>query len=183
MKPLTTMSSTFPAIADVSGSSACFRHLLQGREAGAREVAWQDEAPGHTDVRMRRDVRQPVQRPTVAPVAYPLAEIPHGPAPASPNGLHHGVVAGTLFLCGSCVSYAVWFVVQARLAKVFSSKYLATTLTCLVGSLQSLVVGILLGHGRAEWKLKWDLQLLTVVYSVISDNTYHQLPVDLIGSP
>ncbi|XP_025801750.1 WAT1-related protein At5g64700-like [Panicum hallii] len=83
----------------------------------------------------------------------------------SPAGLHHGMVAGTLFLCGSCLSYALWFIVQARLAKVFPSKYLVTTLTCLLGSLQCFVVGISLGHSRAEWKLKWDLQLLTVVYS------------------
>jgi len=55
---------------------------------------------------------------------------------------------------------------QARLAKVFPSKYLVTTLTCLLGSLQCFVVGISLGHNRAEWRLKWDLQLLTVVYSV-----------------
>ncbi|CAL5062062.1 unnamed protein product [Urochloa decumbens] len=81
------------------------------------------------------------------------------------SDLHHGMVTGTLFLCGSCLSYALWFIVQARLAKVFPSKYLVTTLTCLLGSLQSFVVGISLGHSRAEWKLKWDLQLLTIVYS------------------
>ncbi|TKW35451.1 hypothetical protein SEVIR_2G373300v4 [Setaria viridis] len=86
-------------------------------------------------------------------------------AATSPTGLHHGMVAGTLFLCGSCLSYALWFIVQARLAKVFPSKYLVTTLTCLLGSLQCFVVGISLGHSRAEWRIKWDLQLLTVVYS------------------
>ncbi|CAL5083626.1 unnamed protein product [Urochloa decumbens] len=89
----------------------------------------------------------------------------HVAATRSPADLHHGMLAGTLFLCGSCLSYALWFIVQARLAKVFPSKYLVTTLTCLLGSLQSLVVGISLGHSRAEWKLKWDLQLLTIVYS------------------
>jgi ABC-type dipeptide/oligopeptide/nickel transport system permease component len=59
---------------------------------------------------------------------------------------------------------------QARIVKMFPSKYLVTTLTCLLGSLQCLVVGISLGHSRAEWKLKLDLQLLTIVYSVISQN-------------
>ncbi|TVU20291.1 hypothetical protein EJB05_36495, partial [Eragrostis curvula] len=38
-------------------------------------------------------------------------------------------------------------------------------LTCLVGSIQSFVVGICLNHDRATWTLKWDLQLLIVVYS------------------
>ncbi|KAK3125444.1 hypothetical protein QOZ80_7BG0605010 [Eleusine coracana subsp. coracana] len=86
-------------------------------------------------------------------------------ASSASNGLHFGMAGGTVFLCGSCLSYGLWFVVQARLAKVFPSKYLVTTLTCLLGSLQSVVVGIFLNHGIAQWKIKWDLQLLTVVYS------------------
>jgi hypothetical protein len=79
------------------------------------------------------------------------------------------MVAGTLFLCGSCLSYALWFIVQARVAKVFPSRYWAAMLTCLIGSVQSFVLDIFLSHGKAahsEWRLKWDLQLLTVVYSV-----------------
>lgn len=58
--------------------------------------------------------------------------------------------------------------VQARVAKVFPSRYWATMLTCLIGSVESFAVGIFLGHDKAQWRLKWDLQLLTVVYSVCS---------------
>ncbi|CAL5047104.1 unnamed protein product [Urochloa decumbens] len=86
-------------------------------------------------------------------------------APAATSTPHHDMVAGTLFLCGSCLSYALWFIVQARLGKVFPSRYWTTMLTCLSGSIQSFVVGVFLIHGRADWRLKWDLQLLTVVYS------------------
>ncbi|KAL6606477.1 hypothetical protein ACP70R_042130 [Stipagrostis hirtigluma subsp. patula] len=94
-----------------------------------------------------------------------LLKYAHAPAPASSAVAHHNMVAGTLFLCGSCLSYAMWFIVQARLAKVFPSRYWSTMLTCLLGSMQSFVVGVFLSHNRAEWKLRWDLQLLTVVYS------------------
>ncbi|KAL6861393.1 hypothetical protein ACP4OV_017093 [Aristida adscensionis] len=87
------------------------------------------------------------------------------PASSAGGGAHHSMVAGTLFLCGSCLSYALWFTVQVRLAKAFPSRYWATTLTCAMGSMQSFVVGVFLSHNKAEWKLKWDLQLLTVVYS------------------
>lgn len=59
---------------------------------------------------------------------------------------------------------------QARLAKVFPSKYWMTMLTCVVGSLESLVVGMCISHDHAEWALKWDMQLLTVVYSVSNNN-------------
>ena len=52
--------------------------------------------------------------------------------------------------------------------KVFPSTYWMTTLTSLVGSMQSLVVGVLVVPDRAEWRLEWNLKLLTVVYSVRS---------------
>ncbi|KAK3134816.1 hypothetical protein QOZ80_5BG0411050 [Eleusine coracana subsp. coracana] len=84
-------------------------------------------------------------------------------APASPAGAHrHGMVAGTVFLCGSCVGYSLWLIVQARVARIFPAKYSITMLTCLVGSIQSFLVGICIS--RTGWKLGWNLQLLTVVY-------------------
>ncbi|CAM0912465.1 unnamed protein product [Alopecurus aequalis] len=89
--------------------------------------------------------------------------------------VHHGhdMVVGTLFLIGSCVSYALWFVVQARVAMVFPSRYWATTLTCAVGSLQSAAAaavavaysGADANGGWSAWRLRWDMQLATVVYS------------------
>jgi hypothetical protein len=41
-----------------------------------------------------------------------------GGAPAASGGRHgdDGMVAGTLFLCGSCLSYALWFIVQVHAA-------------------------------------------------------------------
>ncbi|GJN32819.1 hypothetical protein PR202_gb21350 [Eleusine coracana subsp. coracana] len=93
---------------------------------------------------------------------YSHAQQTASTASSGSGELHYGMAVGTLLLCGSCLSYGLWFVVQARLAKVFPSKYLVTTLTCLVGSLQSFTVGIFINHSIGQWKIKWDLQLLTV---------------------
>uniref|UniRef100_A0ACD5X902 Uncharacterized protein n=1 Tax=Avena sativa TaxID=4498 RepID=A0ACD5X902_AVESA len=81
--------------------------------------------------------------------------------------VQHNMVAGTLFLCASCLGYAFWFIIQVRLAEVFPSRYWATTLTCLSGSLQAFAVGILIDQDTSAWRLKWDLQLLIIVYSGI----------------
>lgn len=35
----------------------------------------------------------------------------HTQAAASP-AVHHNMVAGTLFLCGCCLGYAFWFIIQ-----------------------------------------------------------------------
>lgn len=41
-----------------------------------------------------------------------LLNYSHGDTPAATGGHHHDMVAGTLFLCGSCLSYALWFIIQ-----------------------------------------------------------------------
>ncbi|CAN6198333.1 unnamed protein product [Urochloa humidicola] len=91
----------------------------------------------------------------------------HDQAAANTAGAHHDKVVGTLWLCGSCVSYALYFIVQERLVKVYPSTYWMAMLTSLVGSIQSFVVGVLVVHDRSQWMmLKWDLiKILTVIYS------------------
>ena len=45
----------------------------------------------------------------------------HAHAPASPTGAHHNnMVAGTLFLCASCVGYSLWLIIQVRVIQSFS---------------------------------------------------------------
>uniref|UniRef100_A0ACD6AT99 Uncharacterized protein n=1 Tax=Avena sativa TaxID=4498 RepID=A0ACD6AT99_AVESA len=97
----------------------------------------------------------------------------HSHAAGSAALVHGDMALGTLFLVGSCVSYALWFVVQARVAVVFPSRYWSTTLTCLVGSVQSAIAAAVAvaitgaGHGLglAACRLRWDMQLAMVVYS------------------
>ncbi|XBI15526.1 hypothetical protein VPH35_057933 [Triticum aestivum] len=59
----------------------------------------------------------------------------------------------------------------ARVAKVFPSRYWSTALTCAAGSLQSAAAAaaatvLAPREGwAAEWRMGWDLRLVTVVYS------------------
>ncbi|XP_059628902.1 WAT1-related protein At5g64700-like [Cornus florida] len=91
---------------------------------------------------------------------------------------HHGVhqhlitrttkpnwTRGTLFLVASVLSYATWFIVQVKLFKVFPYKYWATLFTCIIASIQSVVIGLCLDRKEAAWKLGWNLQLITIFYS------------------
>jgi hypothetical protein len=50
----------------------------------------------------------------VWPTGLLLLQGSHAHAPASPTGAHHNMVAGTLFLCGSCVGYSLWLIIQVR---------------------------------------------------------------------
>ncbi|PUZ73640.1 hypothetical protein GQ55_1G003600 [Panicum hallii var. hallii] len=79
---------------------------------------------------------------------------------------HHNMALGTVYLCGSCLAYALWFIVQVRVGREFPCKYLSTMLACVSGTAQALLIGAAASRGRAaSWRLDWDLQLVAVVYS------------------
>lgn len=77
----------------------------------------------------------------------------------------HNWVRGTIFLLGSLFSYAFWFITQAKLFRVYPSKYCATMLTCVAGCFQTTAIGLIVNRSADAWVLKWDLQLATIVYS------------------
>ncbi|XP_043721136.1 WAT1-related protein At5g64700-like [Telopea speciosissima] len=72
---------------------------------------------------------------------------------------------GTMFLMGSSFCYATWFILQVKLLKVYPFKYSATMIMCIIASLQSMVIGLSMDRSKVAWRLQWDLQLLTIVYS------------------
>ncbi|RCV05861.1 hypothetical protein SETIT_1G116600v2 [Setaria italica] len=101
---------------------------------------------------------------------WPTHLLRHHPAATVPAA-HHNMGLGTVYLCGSCVAYALWFIVQARVGREFPCKYLSTVLACVSGALQALLIGAAVtffqaggGGSAASWRLGWNLQLAAVVY-------------------
>uniref|UniRef100_A0A453M8F2 WAT1-related protein n=1 Tax=Aegilops tauschii subsp. strangulata TaxID=200361 RepID=A0A453M8F2_AEGTS len=72
---------------------------------------------------------------------------------------------GTIFLVGSSFTFACWYLIQSKVLKVYPYKYWSSMTTCLVGGLQTSLVGILLRRDKNTWKLGWDLNLVTIIYS------------------
>lgn len=50
--------------------------------------------------------------------------------------------------------------------KVFPYKYWSTVATCFVGCIQMAIIGVAMNREKATWKLKWNMSLLTIIYSV-----------------
>ncbi|XBI07280.1 hypothetical protein VPH35_135205 [Triticum aestivum] len=72
---------------------------------------------------------------------------------------------GTIFLVGSSITLACWYLIQSKVMKVYPYKYWSSMVTCLVGGFQTALVGIILSRDKSAWKLGWDLNLLTIFYS------------------
>lgn len=92
---------------------------------------------------------------------FPTHFVPNATTNTSP----HYWSRGTLLLLTSATSYACWFIVQVKVYEIFPSKYWTSMLTCLAGCFQTLAIGIMLCRHEDVWKLNWDLQLLTIVYT------------------
>ncbi|WCJ27565.1 nodulin MtN21 /EamA-like transporter family protein [Euphorbia peplus] len=74
-------------------------------------------------------------------------------------------IRGSLALIASCFSYASWYILQVKMMKILPSKYWTTMLTCIIASVQSIIVGLLLDTSKTAWQLGWNLQLATILYS------------------
>ncbi|MCD7461378.1 hypothetical protein HAX54_046005 [Datura stramonium] len=75
------------------------------------------------------------------------------------------MLRGTIFLMCSCMSYGFWFLIQAKVSKVFPYKYSATFIICVIATIQSAIVGVSIDRRKASWKLGLNLQLITIFYS------------------
>uniref|UniRef100_A0A0E0LUQ5 WAT1-related protein n=1 Tax=Oryza punctata TaxID=4537 RepID=A0A0E0LUQ5_ORYPU len=72
---------------------------------------------------------------------------------------------GTILLVGSSFTFACWFLIQSKILKVYPYKYWTSMVTCLVGVFQTALVGIILRRDKGAWKLGWNLNLVTIVYT------------------
>ncbi|EXB38594.1 Auxin-induced protein 5NG4 [Morus notabilis] len=84
---------------------------------------------------------------------------------ATTQNSHDHWARGATLIIASCLSRALWFIVQRKLLAVFPFKYTAIMLQSGITSMQSAVIGLCLDRRVAAWKLGWNLELLAIVCS------------------
>ncbi|XP_062183747.1 WAT1-related protein At1g68170-like [Phragmites australis] len=85
-------------------------------------------------------------------------------------GVHPAVeatnrVMGSLLVIGGCFFYAIWLILQAKLSREYPFHYSSTALMCLMSTMQSVAFALCYDRGVAQWRLGFDIRLLSVVYS------------------
>jgi drug/metabolite transporter (DMT)-like permease len=73
---------------------------------------------------------------------------------------------GSLLCVSSCFFYALWIVVQAKLSNEYPFHYSSTALMCIMTSLQSAVFALCFDRDASQWRLKFNIRLLSCAYSV-----------------
>ncbi|CAN6374846.1 unnamed protein product [Urochloa humidicola] len=72
---------------------------------------------------------------------------------------------GTILLSGSSFMFACWYLIQSKVLKVYPYKYWTSMATCLVGGFQTALAGVILRRDTNAWKIGWDINLVTIMYS------------------
>jgi hypothetical protein len=69
---------------------------------------------------------------------------------------------------------------QAVVSKVYPARLSLNTLICFFASLQSSFLALFFARNPTLWKLEWNMQLLTIIYSVSAYFTNVSLLWDMI---
>ncbi|CAN6482849.1 unnamed protein product [Victoria cruziana] len=76
-------------------------------------------------------------------------------------------VKGSIFLIIACLAWAAFFIIQVVAMKRYPAQLSLTTLICLVGTLQSIAVTVVMEKSSSAWKFGFDLNLLAAAYAGI----------------
>ncbi|KAK8566155.1 hypothetical protein V6N13_021226 [Hibiscus sabdariffa] len=62
-------------------------------------------------------------------------------------------VLGSLLALGSCVAFAIWYIIQAKMSEIYPFTYSASALFCITASIQATGYTIITERNWSAWKL------------------------------
>ncbi|CAK9184065.1 unnamed protein product [Ilex paraguariensis] len=84
---------------------------------------------------------------------------------------------GSALILVSYVAWSAWLILQAVVYKVYPARLSLNVLICFFASLQSSLLALFFGRNPTIWRLEWNVQLLTIIYTLRRSSSYHHGPV------
>lgn len=72
---------------------------------------------------------------------------------------------GVLCVLLSCFCFSIWLIIQAKISEVYPCPQSSIALMSVIGAIQCVIFGFIVERDLNQWKLGWDIRLLTVVFS------------------
>ncbi|KAF2321275.1 hypothetical protein GH714_038448 [Hevea brasiliensis] len=66
---------------------------------------------------------------------------------------------------GACFSNASWLIIQAKMSERYPYPYSSTMLISFMASIQAVVFALSVEKDWSQWKLGWNIMLLTAAYA------------------
>ncbi|XP_044490873.1 WAT1-related protein At1g68170-like [Mangifera indica] len=74
---------------------------------------------------------------------------------------------GCLLSLGGCFLFGVWLIIQAKMSEQYPCQYSITALVSLMTAMESVVFALCKEKDLSQWKLGFNIRLLTVAYTGI----------------
>ncbi|KAK4762082.1 hypothetical protein SAY87_029966 [Trapa incisa] len=98
-------------------------------------------------------------------------DLMHRPKGAAGAALDHPetsrLLLGSMLAVLSCLSYALWLIVQAKMMETYPCQYSSTALMTFMASIQGVAFGLCTERDWSQWKLGWNVRLIAVSFSGI----------------
>ncbi|KAM0946247.1 putative EamA domain-containing protein [Dioscorea sansibarensis] len=101
------------------------------------------------------------------PKSFNIMKGHQGTSHAIPHPDQDTLVKGLMLALASCISYSIWLIIQAKATKLFPCQYSLTALMCFMAAVQSACFALAMDTDWVQWRMEFDVRLLTVVYSGI----------------
>ncbi|XP_039123570.1 WAT1-related protein At1g25270-like [Dioscorea cayenensis subsp. rotundata] len=101
------------------------------------------------------------------PKSFNIMKAHQGKSHAIPHQDQDNLVKGLMLAFASCISYSIWLIIQAKATKLFPCQYSLTALMCLMAAVQSACFALAMDPAWVQWRMEFNVRLLTVVYSGI----------------
>ncbi|GMP69218.1 hypothetical protein CsSME_00028558 [Camellia sinensis var. sinensis] len=76
-------------------------------------------------------------------------------------------ILGPFLIIASTVSWAIWFIIQARMSEKYAAPYTTSTLICLMASIQCGIIGFCANHNISAWSLTPGIRAFSSIYGGI----------------
>jgi drug/metabolite transporter (DMT)-like permease len=164
------LTNTLPALTFVMAAALKMETVRPGTPAGQAKLVGTAVCVGGSMI--IPFYKGPVLRLWASPIHWRFAEhTSAASAPAAAAGGHSGAIVGDILIIASCAAWAVWFVMQTRMAEDFSAPYTSTAIMCLMAGVQCAGVSAAMDRSLDVWKLGFDIRLYSVLYIVISQTS------------
>ncbi|GFQ00697.1 wat1-related protein at4g08300 [Phtheirospermum japonicum] len=97
--------------------------------------------------------------PALKNVGHALVRIGGGEAVG-----HENWMKGSLLTIASCVTWSLWYIMQAYTLKRYPAQLSLTTWMNFVGAAQSAVFTVIVQHKQAAWTIGFDIDLWSILY-------------------
>ncbi|CAL4950281.1 unnamed protein product [Urochloa decumbens] len=156
------LTNTLPALTFVMAAALKMETVRPGTPAGQAKLVGTAVCVGGSMI--IPFYKGPVLRLWASPVHWRFAA-EHAPSPAAAHsGGGGGAIAGDVLIIASCAAWAVWFVLQTRMAEDFSAPYTSTAIMCLMAGAQCAGVSAAMDRSIDVWKLGFDIRLYSILY-------------------